>query len=59
MAGGYLGYIYVFAGCGAMLAVVLASTLLLYSWAKLRGRRGERRVSVVAVRGEPGPRDAA
>ncbi len=59
MAGGYLGYIYVFAGCGAMVAVVLASALLLYGWSKLRGRRGEPRVRVVAVRGEPGPRDAA
>ncbi len=50
MGGGWLGYVYVFFGCGAALALVFGSTLLLYAVARVqRRRRPERRVRVTSL----------
>ena len=58
MAGGFLGYIYVFAGCGVLGLVVLASVLVLYGVARVRAKsEAPARVRVVSVSGRP--RDAA
>ena len=40
MSGGWVGYVYVFFGCGVMVALVAASTLVLYAWARVARRRG-------------------
>lgn len=42
MSGGWVGYIYVFFGCGIVLALLGGSTLVLYAWARYVDRRGAR-----------------
>jgi hypothetical protein len=54
MGGGWIGYLYVFAGCGVLLGVVGGSTLLLYLVARVRARRSpEPAVSVSSVSSRP------
>ena len=58
MAGGFLGYVYVIAGCAVFLGLLAACVLLLYGVARIRGRRDTPRVRVVAVRSETSSPDA-
>lgn len=51
MGGGWVGYVYVFFGCGVVLFLLGGSTLLLYGWARIARRRGvEPTVRVTTVR---------
>jgi hypothetical protein len=50
VAGGWVGYVYVFVGCGAVSGLLIASTLFLYVVARVqKRRRPEARVSVTAL----------
>lgn len=52
MGGGWAGYVFVFAVCGGLLALVAGSTLALYLVARIRARfRTPPTVSVTAVSG--------
>lgn len=59
MAGGWIGYVYVIVGCGALIGLLGLSTLALYAVARVRARRGQPRVRVLSVGGEESSRDAA
>lgn len=49
MGGGWFGYVYVFLGCGAVVALLGGSTLLLYAWARMTRRRGVQPVVCVTA----------
>ncbi|MCB9593511.1 MAG: hypothetical protein H6719_12325 [Sandaracinaceae bacterium] len=48
MGGGWFGYVVSIAGCGVTLALIAASTAVLYAYARTRGGRGPR-VRVTSV----------
>lgn len=59
MAGGWVGYLYVFFGCGVVCALLLGSTLALYAVARVQKRaRPEPRVRVLSVSSGPDEHDA-
>ena len=54
--GGWIGYVYVFGGCGILLVLLAGSTMFLYTMARLRRRReGTRVVRVVSVPASAAP----
>lgn len=53
MSGGWVGYVYVFFGCGVMVALVAASTLVLYGWARIAKRRGGGEPKITVTRLSP------
>ncbi|MGE0786203.1 MAG: hypothetical protein AB7S26_10975 [Sandaracinaceae bacterium] len=62
LGGGWLGYVYVFAGCAVVIAILLASTAGLYVYSRTRrGRATEPRVRVTSLGhdagGDPEPPD--